>query len=49
LRGVGQWREEGGATSTSGAPKARLADYERLPFTDAEFRAIAGDVAPYMK
>jgi predicted TIM-barrel fold metal-dependent hydrolase len=38
-----------GGPNASGAPKARLADYERLPFTDAEFRAIADNVAPYMK
>jgi uncharacterized protein len=38
-----------GGPDAIGAPKARLADYERLPFTDAEFRAVAGNLAPYMK
>ena len=38
-----------GGPDATGAPKARLIDYERLPFTEAEFRAIAGNVAPYMK
>lgn len=39
---------DGGPTA-AGAPKARLADYERLPLTDTEFRTIAANVAPYVE
>lgn len=38
-----------GGPNAIGAPKARLADYERLPLTDAEFRTIAANVAPYIE
>jgi predicted TIM-barrel fold metal-dependent hydrolase len=38
-----------GGPNPMGAPTARLADFRKLPLTDAEHRALAGNIAPYMK
>jgi hypothetical protein len=45
--GEGLPRSDPSGRTTSTA-SSRASGYERLPFTDAEFRAIASNVAPYM-